>query len=363
MHRGDTPENKTRKIPRTRDQYVRWAISGKRRFSLEIFALIFSFNFRYGRILWPRYAAARRTSRPPRRPWARSPRAPVLAEIHYLDRPQGDRHPVRNQRPDFSLLRFFPHDADALATRVSRPEHPPDREPSLSHVWPGRGPGRPYDARVLQLVRCDAWHDHDLPRHRPNCVRRLRKFRRAAPDRRARHDLSEDQHGQLPGVLCWRPHHAHQLFRSGRRGQGRLDFLYAPRGPLRQGTGLQSILERPDALARRIYFPDHLVASRRGQFYCDHHPVTRQRDDLDAAPVLRLGAIRDRVSIAARVPAARIGRHHAADGPRRRNKFLSAERPGGERRAAPHQRRRGDASLGGIVLGPRASRGLPAAFS
>ena len=48
----------------------------------------------------------------------------------------------------------------------------------------------------------------------------------------------EDQHGELPGVLRRRRRHAGQLLRPGRRGQSRLDFLFAARGHRRYGTGL-----------------------------------------------------------------------------------------------------------------------------
>ena len=65
--------------------------------------------------------------------------------------------------------------------------------------------------------------------HRSTRFRRLRKFCCPAANRCARHDVSESERGQLLGVLCrWR-HHAGELFRSGRRCQGRLDFLYAAR--------------------------------------------------------------------------------------------------------------------------------------
>ena len=40
--------------------------------------------------------------------------------------------------------------------------------------------------------------------------------------------------------LCRRRHHADQLFRSRRRGQRRLDFLYAARGHFRHGPDLRS---------------------------------------------------------------------------------------------------------------------------
>ena len=51
----------------------------------------------------------------------------------------------------------------------------------------------------------------------------------------------EDQHGELLGVLRRRRHHAGQLLRSGRRGQGRLDFLHAAGGYRRQGPAYHAI--------------------------------------------------------------------------------------------------------------------------
>ncbi len=43
------------------------------------------------------------------------------------------------------------------------------------------------------------------------------------------------------GVLCRRRGHAHQLFRSRRRGQGRMDFLHAAGRHLRHGPELSSV--------------------------------------------------------------------------------------------------------------------------
>ena len=44
-----------------------------------------------------------------------------MAEIHFLDRPQSDRNPIRHLRPYLSVLRFFADDADALAVGLSGP--------------------------------------------------------------------------------------------------------------------------------------------------------------------------------------------------------------------------------------------------
>ena len=57
-------------------------------------------------------------------------------------------------------------------------------------------------------------------------------YRRAAPDRRTGHDLPEDQHGELSGFLLRRRRHVHQLFRSGRSGERRMDLLHASRDHL-----------------------------------------------------------------------------------------------------------------------------------
>ena len=71
----------------------------------------------------------------------------------------------------------------------------------LPHMFGPEHGGRHDDAGVLQLVRRDARHDHDLPRHRADGVRGFRQFRRAAANRRARHDFPEDQHGELLGFF------------------------------------------------------------------------------------------------------------------------------------------------------------------
>ena len=91
-----------------RDHVEGMFILVKRRFSLENFALIFSFRF-------PHMDAS--SGLAPHSHAAHDPHhhdaghdhheLPLLAEIHYLDRPQGDRHPVRHHRADFSLLWLF----------------------------------------------------------------------------------------------------------------------------------------------------------------------------------------------------------------------------------------------------------------
>ena len=89
-----------------------------------------------------------------------------------------------------------------------------------------------------------------------------------------------------------------------------------------KGPTLRSDLQRPDALADRVHFSHHLVAARRDQLHRHHHPAARQGHDLDAAAVLRLGAIRHRVPAVARVPAAGSGDRDATDGSRGRTSFF-----------------------------------------
>ncbi len=84
--------------------------------------------------------------------------------------------------------------------------------------------------------------------------------------------------------------------------------------------------ERPDDVVDRDDLPDHLVAARIGQFHRDDRAAARQRPQLHAIALLRLGAARHRVSAAPRVSTTGGGRRPTADGPSRRNEFLSAER-------------------------------------
>ena len=248
-----------------------------------------------------------------------------MAKVRFLHRPQSYRNSIRNQRPGSSFLWLLSDDVDALAAGVSRNGVAGDRAGDQSSARRRRYARRQDGARFLQFVRRDARHDHDLPRHRAGGLRRLWKFRRPAADRRAGHDLPEDQHGELLGVLRRRRHHARQLFCSGRRGQGRLDFLHAARRHRRQRSGLSLVLERPKSLADRIRFPDHFIAARRGQFHHHDHSTARQRPDLDAAAVFRLGAIRHRIPFAAGVSAARSRRHHATNGSHGGDQLLHAD--------------------------------------
>ena len=87
----------------------------------------------------------------------------------------------------------------------------------------------------------------------------------------------------------------------------RLDLVSAARGH-RAG--------RPDAVADRHDLPDHVVAARLDQLHRHDRAAAREGAELDAPAVLRLGAVRDVVPAAARVPAARSGRRAAVDGSR-----------------------------------------------
>ena len=52
-----------------------------------------------------------------------------------------------------------------------------------------------------------------------------------------------------------------------------------------------SVFERADALARRHDLQHHRFTPRFGEFHRYHHPVARSGNDVDAAPIFRLGAI------------------------------------------------------------------------
>ncbi len=93
-------------------------------------------------------------------------------------------------------------------------------------------------------------------------------------------------------------------------------------------------------------------------FIAHHHPVARAGHDVDAAAVVRLGAIRDGVPAAARVSAARSRGRHAIDGQRCAHEFLFADRTGGGRSTRQRQRRRQPVALAAFVLVPRPSGSL-----
>ena len=100
------------------------------------------------------------------------------------------------------------------------------------------------------------------------------------------------------------------------------------------GPDLRHRFSTAKPLADRVHSPDHLVTAGRGEFHRHDHSTPRQRDDLDAAAVLRLGAICDGVPAPARLPAAGIRDRDATDGSGRGHELFPAERPGRQRRAA-----------------------------
>ena len=154
----------------------------------------------------------------------------MVAKIYFFHRPQSDRDPVWALRPCLPLLRILPDDDDAVATSVSRPGDAGDRQMAAVHFRGRFDAGRKNDGGFLQLVRRDARHNHDLSWCCAVGVRRIRKFCRAAANRRARHDVPKSQRGEFLGVRGWRRDHAGQFLRAWRRGQGRLDILYTAGG-------------------------------------------------------------------------------------------------------------------------------------
>ena len=115
----------------------------------------------------------------------------MVAKIYFFHRPQGNWNPVRPLRAGVPLLWVLPDDDDALAIGVSRSGDAGDRQMAAVHFRGRFDAGRKNDAGFLQLVRRHARHDHDLSWC---CAARLccfREFRRAAANRRARHDVSE----------------------------------------------------------------------------------------------------------------------------------------------------------------------------
>ena len=126
------------------------------------------------------------------------------------------------------------------------------------------------------------------------------------------------------------------------------------------GPGHNPAIQWADALVDRIYFSDHVIAAWRGQFHHDHHSTARQGTDLDAAAVLRLGAICHRISVAAGISAARSGNRHAVNGSGGAHQLLPPSRLGREWRAGIYQRRRQPAFVATFVLVPRPPGGLRA---
>src|SRR5882724_13140006 len=105
-----------------------------------------------------------------------------------------------------------------------------------------------------------------------------------------------------------------------------MDILYTAGGFRRYRAWTLSRVQRPDTLADRFYFSHLIVVAWRDQFHHHDYSIACQRSDLDAAAVLRVGAIRHRVSVAAGVPATGSCDRHAVDGPRCAYQLFSAER-------------------------------------
>src|SRR5436305_8550565 len=286
----------------------------------------------------------------------------MVAKIHFLHRPQSDWNSIWPLRPVISVLRVLPHDDDALATGLSRPGTAGDRQMAATHFrpWHRRWEN---DARLLQLVRRDARHDHDFRRRRAARLCGVRQFRRAAANRRTRHDIPESERGEFLGLWSRRRDYDDQFLRAGWTSQERLDVLYAVGRHLRYRSRPQCHIQWADALVDRFYFSHLIVVAWRRQFHHDHHSTARQGTDLDAAAVFRLGPVCYRISVAAGVSAARIGNRHAVNGSGRAHQLLPPCRPGRDWRAGKYQRRRQPAFMATFVLVPRASRGLRADFA
>src|SRR6476646_8253693 len=276
----------------------------------------------------------------------------MVAKIHFLDRPQSDRNSIWLVWPVISVLRVLPHDDDALATGLSRPGTAGDRQMAATHFRPWHG-GWENDTRFLQLVRRDAWHDHDFRRRRAARLCGVRQFRRAAANRRTRHDISQGQCGEFLGLWSRRRDYVDQFLRAGWTSQERLDVLYAVGRHLRYGSRPQSPIQWADALVDRFYFSHLIVVAWRRQFHHDHHSTARQGTDLDAAAVFRLGPVCYRISVAAGISAARSGNRHAVNGSGRAHQLLPAGRLGRERRAGKYQRRGQPTFVATSVLVPR----------
>src|SRR4029077_5162109 len=222
----------------------------------------------------------------------------MVAKIYFFHRPQSDRNSIWPLRAGVPLLWILPDDVDALATGVSRPGGTCDRQMAAIHLRPGDR-GWENDTRRLQLVRRDAWHDHDFRRRSAARFCGVRQFRRAAANRRARHDVPESERGKFLGLWSRRSDYDDQFLRAGWTSQERLDVLYALGRHLRYGSRPQCPIQWADALVDRIYFSHLIVVAWRRQFHHNDHSTARQRTDLDAAAVLRLGPVRYRVSAAA----------------------------------------------------------------
>src|SRR4029453_8066994 len=207
----------------------------------------------------------------------------MVAKIHFFHRPQSDRDSIWPLRAGVPLLWILPDDVDALATGVSRPGAAGHWQMAPAHFRGRLDAGRKNDARLLQLVRRDAWHDHDFRRRRAARLRSVRQFRRAAANRRTRHDISQGQCGEFLGLCSRRRDHDDQFLRAGWTSQERLDVLYAVGQYLRYGSRPQTRIQWANALVDRFYFSHLIVVAWRRQFHHNDHSTARQGTDLDAA--------------------------------------------------------------------------------
>src|SRR5438874_3910019 len=287
----------------------------------------------------------------------------MVAKIYFLHRPQSDRNSIWPVRPVISVPRVLPDDADALAIGLSRPGTAGDRQMAATHFRPGLHAGWENDARLLQFVRRDAWHDHDFRRRRAAGLCSVRQFRRAAANRCTRHDISQGQCGEFLGLWSRRRDYVDQFLRAGWNSQERLDVLYAVGRHLRYGSRPQSPIQWADSLVDRIYFSDLVIAAWRRQFHHYHHSTARQGTDLDAAAVFRLGPVCYRISVAAGISAARSGNRYAVNGSGRAHQLLLAGRLGREWCAGIYQRRRQPAFVATFVLVLGPPGGLRADFA
>ena len=215
----------------------------------------------------------------------------------------------------------------------------------------GADAGRDHAPDLLQRARGDARHHHGVPRRGAARGWRIRELRAPAPDRRPGHGVPEAQHVQLLVLLPRRRDDARQLLRPRRGRVIRMDLLLAPR---------QHRDRRSDVVARRDDLPDHLVAARRGQLHHHHDPAPGGGTHLLPVPLLRVGAVRDRLPPAAGLSATRGGGGHAAHGSPGRDELLPAERARRQRPAARGGRRRQRAPLAAPVLVPGAPGSLRA---
>src|SRR6185503_20709503 len=138
----------------------------------------------------------------------------MVAKIHFLHRPQSDWNSIWTVRAIISVPGVLPDDADALATGLSRPGAADNWEMAAAHLRPGIHARWENDARFLQLVRRNAWHDHDFCRRRAARLCGVRQFRGAAANRGTRYDISQGQCGEFLGLCSRRRDNVDQFLRA-----------------------------------------------------------------------------------------------------------------------------------------------------